>query len=590
MGRRFGVLAWALTALVLVECKAKEDDFFAKTFSCVADAANSCGTDRAGVPLICFPANRYGGTDFCAPACDPTGQDTRFTCQDDAWIQVCDPTSPSSPCPRGFTCRPAGPARGLCVLSCAVAGQCAPSTGQGEAGADAPADALPLRDAGSDADGPGETGDLVHCAGSDDACRGVGDGGPMVCVNSAALGGKDFCAEACDPRAPVEDPDHYRCQMGALLHRCRPSTFHEPASDCPQGLNCFRTNLMADEGLCLDMPVCSNADPCASPRICAATFFGGPSARPDLDLDHLNCVIDNCIPGDTTCGNSEACLGTQYAGALAGLCVPRCPDGLCPPNFSCADSVIGQGSDALCLPGVPGAPCGASNCLLGSCEATNAGFSVCAKSCATGEPCAPFSTDPFVCVDWGGPAPHCVTPQPFDGTHCAFTNQCRTDLGQFCSQLDRFGSTMSPGECRVSCKSDGTCDPQGGLPFTCLPFGGAGGCHPGVLGLACKLASECIQDLTCQDVEPELDIDAGAPMGSRICTSSCFVEGGTDLDADVLCNVPNSVVQGGYCARGTCRIPRVVGMPCQRDTQCVAAARCDTSLGQCVSRLASSGP
>jgi hypothetical protein len=245
--------------------------------------------------------------------------------------------------------------------------------------------------------------------------------------------------------------------------------------------------------------------------------------------------------------------------------------------------VSGLGSQDLCLPGVPGARCGGSNCLLGSCEATGAGFSVCTQPCSSDELCAPFSTggDPFVCVEWGGSDPHCVTSRPFNGANCEYSGQCRADLNQFCSQFDQFGSTIDPGECRVPCKSDGTCDPQGGLPFTCL-LGGAGGCYPGTLGLACKLASECMRGLTCQDVEADLDLDAGVTSGSRICTARCAVDGGTDADGDALCNDPRSIVRGGYCARGTCRLPRGAGLPCDRDPQCVVSAHCDTNTHRCV--------
>jgi len=583
MGRHFRTFALAVVAIVLTHCKAKEDEFFAKTFSCDSLSPNSCGTDRAGVPLVCFAARQYGGTDFCAPSCDQTRQDARFTCQDDtAWIQVCDLTSPSSPCPAGFTCRAASPRHGLCVLPCSPGVSCAPLPGPADAGHDAPPDAS-MTDAPIEADAPGDSGDIVHCAGSNDACRGAGDGRPMVCVNSSSLGGRDFCAEACDPAAPVEDP-LYRCSdMGALLQKCHPSSHAEASSDCPPGLNCFRTNLMADEGVCLDMPVCSLTEPCAAPRVCLANKIGGSSAQPadTLDLDHLNCVLDRCTTTSASCGDSEGCLGTQYASTLSDMCVPRCPDGRCPPNFSCATTVSGMPSEDLCLPGVPGARCDGSNCLLGSCEATGTGFNVCSKPCSSDATCAPFTAvtgDPFVCAAWGGPSPHCVTPRPFSGSNCDVRGQC---LGQSCFQVDPFGPTADRGQCRVECKADGTCDPQGGLPFTCL-FERMGGCYPGILGLPCKDASECISGLSCEDVLPELDLDAGAMRGSRICTASCEVDGGTDRDGDPLCNDGQTVVQGGYCARGTCRLPRVRGMPCDRDRQCLAPAACNPVLKQCL--------
>lgn len=586
MVRQIRLFALALATISFAQCKAKEDDFFGRTFSCDSRAsANTCGTDRAGTPMICFPGSQIGGSDFCAPACDPTRQDARFTCQNTASVQVCDLSSRSPLCPSGFVCRDAGAGQGVCVLPCAPDTHCTDPDAGPEALRDG--SVTPDADAAIGAKTSVDIGDVVLCSGSNDTCQASGDGKPMVCVQGSSLGGQDFCAEACVPGTSVEDPTHYRCvDQGALLRRCKPSTYPAPAADCPRGLNCFRTNLLADEGVCLRMPVCTTNDDCADGRKCAATLLGSAAAQavPSADLDHLNCMIDKCTTLKTPCGTGEGCLGTQYAGELADLCVPRCVSGSCPPNFSCATVVSGPGAQDLCLPGVPGARCSGSNCVVGSCEASGAGFSICTTPCSSDDLCARYSTsgDPFVCVDWGGPYPHCVTPRPFNGANCQYSSQCRLDLSQFCSQYEASGFTSGHGECRVTCKSDGTCDPQGGLPFACL-FGGAGGCFPANLGVSCKLGSPCISGLSCQEVLPELDLDAGT-TSSPICTTSCAVEGGTDADGDPLCNNPKSTAQGGFCARGTCRLPRLTGLPCERSAQCFGI--CDTMMGMCVDRPA----
>lgn len=416
---------------------------------------------------------------------------------------------------------------------------------------------------------------------------GVAEGGrPLTCFQASALGGQDFCAEACDPTQSPTDPGFACVDQGALLQRCHPQGNPEPSADCPKGLNCYRTNLLLDEGLCVRMPVCAtDADcPSATYNRCAATLVTSISSpSPLIHLDHLNCIQANCLSLQTACASSEGCLATQYAPTYADVCAPNCDsDSKCPPNYSCARATSGGGSPNLCLPGLPGIRCNGPHCVVGDCEDTGAGFSICTIPCISDNECAALDTasDAFVCVT-GGSGSHCVTPRPFNGANCTADDQCRADRNEFCAHYNQREQQVSRGECRVPCKDDGTCDPQGGLPHTCLASG-AGGCYPGIFGVPCKLASECIPPLSCQDVLAETDV---ATIDTRICTESCGVDGGGDEEADAQC--ARSPVSG-YCGRGSCRVVRLTGEPCGRNAQCQSQL-CDATMNTCLPAAHSSG-
>ena len=200
------------------------------------------------------------------------------------------------------------------------------------------------------------------------------------------------------------------------------------------------------------------------------------------------------------------------------------------------------------------------------------GFSLCALPCVLG--CSTFNTsrDAYVCVTGGG-SQHCVTPGSFSGANCESSPECDQDAGEFCATVDPFGTIAGHGECRAACKSDGTCDPRGGLPHGCL-FDGSGGCFPAVLGVACTPEAGCVEPLACQAISGETGVPS---MGASVCTAPCGVDGGSDADGDGLCQGP---AIGGYCAGGWCRPPLPDGQPCNRDAEC-RGAHCDPTSGAC---------
>jgi len=564
-----------LAAAGAAGCKAKEDAFYRTIYPCAPDAgANSCGTTRAGAPMVCFAASRLGSIDYCAESCDPEGSSDQFTCLGAARVQVCNPADSPFGCSEGFECHDAGSGRGMCLPPCPAGDQCSAIGSTFSA----------LPDAGPpDVDASQKIDDVISCVVGKVPCPVPSNGKPLMCVPSSALGGLDFCAEQCDPAQPPADPDNFACSdMGALLRRCQPNG-QDAAAGCPAGLNCFRTDLLGNTGLCMRMPVCDRNGGCMpnSPYSkCSATLLGDTSSTASsfLQLDHLNCVHPDCFALQSNCGDLEGCLATQYGSPLADICVPTCDTKQhCPPNFSCATTSSGAGSLRLCLPGVPGERCDGAHCIIGACEDTGANFSVCTFPCSDDTSCRVLSTetDPFICVEGGGQR-HCVTPQTFAGPNCMTLDQCDVAHNEFCSFYDLFGRTSGHGDCRLRCNPDGTCDPRGGMAFACLQ-NGQGGCFPGILGVPCTQQSECINGLTCQDVPPEPEVPAAS---SRFCTLPCSVDGGTDADGDHFCTDQLTVARNGYCNGGICRLVRAPGLPCDRDAQCQSHL-CDIVNGMC---------
>ncbi|HVY32329.1 MAG TPA: hypothetical protein VHB79_37590 [Polyangiaceae bacterium] len=417
--------------------------------------------------------------------------------------------------------------------------------------------------------------EIRTCAAGSNEC---GEG--RTCFRASALAGQDFCADACDP-ADATDAEHRCVDSGALLQICHPNG-QGPAADCPTGLNCYRTSLSENRGLCIMMPVCeSDADcPSLDHELCASSLVETYAGASLLQLNHLNCMHPNCVSLKSQCPTSEGCLGTQYSTDIADICTPKCDkDGDCPPNFSCARATSGPGSVNLCLPGVPGFRCSRQNCVAGSCQDTGAGFSVCTIACADDSDCLLLDTptDSFACVT-GGEGRHCVTPRPFNGANCNVDEDCIAERSEKCFNLDVLGESTH-GECRVQCNGDGTCDPQGGLPHTCL-WNGAGGCFPGRLGLPCKKDSECFSG-QCQTVPADSELGLSE---TTICTLPCGKAGETEAEADAECDSPSSINRGGFCSSGHCRMRQPAGASCVRNDQC-ASSRCDVQHRKCVDRL-----
>ena len=127
-----------------------------------------------------------------------------------------------------------------------------------------------------------------------DSCGTSRSGAPMICYNATQLGAHDFCAETCDPSTEPEEKDGYAClNSGARFPTCAPTNPSEK-DRCPPGLNCLRTDLFGNLGICMGVHVCSGDADCSgqdSRRTCASTVLGGiaPAGVP-LSLNNLYCL------------------------------------------------------------------------------------------------------------------------------------------------------------------------------------------------------------------------------------------------------------------------------------------------------------
>ena len=213
---------------------------------------------------------------------------------------------------------------------------------------------------------------------SQDPCGTTAAGKPMTCFAGGQLGGEDFCAEVCDPAHGSDDPGYTCVSSGALLQLCHPNA--AGSEGCPPELQCYRTDLLADEGVCLMMRVCAQDSDCSGDparRICAASLVRGMYSLPTLKADHLQCLQATCQSGGSLCSDGESCLAnyTDQGPEIPDICVPNCDsDRDCPPNFACSISSAAPGSPPICLPGLPGTRCVANqDCVVGSCVDTGAG-------------------------------------------------------------------------------------------------------------------------------------------------------------------------------------------------------------------------
>jgi hypothetical protein len=398
-------------------------------------------------------------------------------------------------------------------------------------------------------------------AAATDQCGTSKAGKPMTCYPGSQLGGgSDFCTELCDGAAGAVDAGHVCLASGASLVRCLPVPPPGKTNGCPAGLNCYRTDIGSNEGVCLMMQVCTTDNDCTNSRRakCAAAIIH--ELNPIITTDHLECLQPTCATSGSNCVTGEVCSANYYAtgGHVPDICIPECVRNQeCPPNYACAQNAGAPGAARVCIPGVPGQRCNhEDDCIWGDCVDTGAGFSECIVplTCTTDLDCSIFNspTETFACTKQG-----CVGLTPFNGTACMGDSDCPN--GQQCFRYSPYGVSPPKGECRVPCDADGTCPLRGGVLHVCLDAG-AGGCYPAAFGLPCTASSECLSELTCTAVSPDpRTIIASA----TICTTSCATDGD--------CRNNPLIRGGGFCDAdsGLCRLAGQPGSPCDRDAQCL---------------------
>ncbi|MBC8132907.1 MAG: hypothetical protein H7X95_07985 [Deltaproteobacteria bacterium] len=370
-----------------------------------------------------------------------------------------------------------------------------------------------------------------NVAAPDPGCGVDETGRAMGCFAARQIGATDFCTSTCDINQP-QTTDGVCLQAGVALGACHPSYDKDPAAHplgaCNQkDLQCYRTDLLADEGVCTTMDPCDEDVECRDPirSVCATTFLASlySQASAVLQRDHMYCLQTGCRSRGTSCSAGETCLQEVIPAAAhpPDICVPNCDSNLhCPPNFLCYRKVSTSITPNVCIPGLLGFTCDDPiDCMLGQCIATGIGYKVCTTPCDSEADCRRFDGEQgkFVCIkNLANPTEpgFCQTPDSYRGSLCNKSDECKPrNADEVCS---RFNPKDEQGTCLLPCSADGKCDQRGGIKHTCLPSVVAGTkaavCFPGYFGLPCGSDGNCFDELVCHPTVP------GAPS---ICTSSC---------------------------------------------------------------------
>jgi hypothetical protein len=340
-----------------------------------------------------------------------------------------------------------------------------------------------------------------------------GDG--WVCHPGSQLGTVDFCAPACEPGGDQQfcGPD------GALLGECDPT-----APVCSADMQCLRTSVTANAGLCLPVDVCGRDDECRDPlrshclaKVLADLYGAGLAAD---KLNNMWCLQGNCNEL-SPCEAGYSCLGgLPMVAKIPPVCVPNCTrnprsdggvaeEGLCPRSFVCASEVLASLPYRFCLPGLFGFPCQTDDhCLMGTCQPMGSHGKACSVDCTADDECNRFfhpvdtAKTGVACI--GG---KCVTAfSVYMGLLCD-PNDNRCPDGAECVKSADLVDAGVPGEvaigeafCRKPCGEPGDCA-NSGAARACLNILGYTACVPGVASTAIECDKNdpdvCLKGLQC---------------------------------------------------------------------------------------------
>jgi hypothetical protein len=404
------------------------------------------------------------------------------------------------------------------------------------------------------------------------ACGTDVDDRPLACVPAYQLGGRNFCAAGCDVATEAADTPAAVCLpsgprsagpvSGARLPRCNPAQ----SNSCNhEELTCLRTDLIADEGVCMTVNACHSDGDCRDPvraKCMGELLRQTYGEKSQLKADHTYCLQEGCRARRTACSPGETCLRDilPRTSFPPDICVPNCDaNGNCPPNYFCYPEVYSKGVPAICIPGLLGLRCRSRlDCMFGDCvENAGLAYKVCSTTCASDADCARFDSEQgtFFCNDRG----YCVGARAYRGAFCNTSNDCLYP-GETCARLT---ITTALGVCLQGCPAGGRCDSFGGVPHACRPQVDAAGnlaltdprwvCWPGSFAQLCADDSQCLRGLLCKSIGPT--------PAAKICTVDCT----SDSDC-----TGNRFTAEGHCdpALGLCRAPLADGQPCDRALQC----------------------
>jgi hypothetical protein len=445
MNRRILALFAAIAALA--SCKAKTDAFYADTFTCDPNVANTCGTTKSGQPMVCYSAQSLGGTGFCTEVCDPndaTMARSGVVCatmtlsaadggvsKSGGLLTECAPSMPDG-CPERLTCYRTGLTedKGVCLAMpvCAESKDC--PANRSTCGADVIRGAVP----------PALTSMLatnhLHCL-----AVGCKNGGMQCQPGEGCVGAylnfgppiDELCVPGCDLNKAC--PPNFTCLRDAnwapgASPLCFPGML---GTRCAEADDCLMGEC-TDVGV--EFKVCTI--PCTSTAQCAA--LNTPS-------DVYYCANGHCLTPrpfqgsncgkDTDCIASQRCVGGTITGDMMhGECRTPCDaDGKCPARGGLPHICLGADRKGLCYPSNFATPCETQDDCLAS----------------------------FKCMPAAPDVVH--SPQTGYATHiCTIT--CTTD-----ADCDADSFTKKNGFCQ-----DGICRLAGGE------------------GVPCKRKEECVSD------------------------------------------------------------------------------------------------
>jgi hypothetical protein len=414
-------------------------------------------------------------------------------------------------------------------------------------------------------------------AAPDPLCGTDSDGNDMTCFAARQIGGADFCTKTCGD-VPMSLPEGAVCVQGnAKLKACNPEDDSNPdlhpLGACDRrDLGCLRTDVLGTEGVCITMNPCLTNDDCRDPvrSKCASTFLKELYVNdPGITSDHLYCLQEGCISGNTSCSPGETCLPKVIPAAAnpPDICVPNCDShGRCPPNHFCLSTISGPANPSVCIPGLLGFVCQTDvDCLLGTCKSDNDpdpdhGLKLCSTSCQNDDDCAIFDSlqGRFICSK----EHRCITPDAYTGALCHSSADCVRDVGTVCAHQSATTAT-----CLRPCSATNPCKPRGGIGHTCFPLVGDDSkealvCLPGLFPFPCFDDSQCaVSELACAGADLTDPKNPKPGNCTRLCT--------TDGD----CEKNKWTAGASYC--GAPDVP--VCLPLMKDAEpCVAAKQCES--------------
>lgn len=316
--------------------------------------------------------------------------------------------------------------------------------------------------------GDGRCGEAMPCAG-DGGCfagRVCVDGMcAALCVEDAQCPGVERCQEGrCV--APADCVLDAACGAGRI---CLDGTCADacPARECPADATCDEASgRCVVAGACREAAECAGAQSCVEGRCTEPAFCNG-------DLDCLGgrvcregqclsmCRVDDDCPGAQVCGAGQCvegpgcavdgdCLGGRRCHPVIGVCVDRCPDGVCRAGLVCAAGLCGERAGCLDDGECAGARvCRLGRCGAGECDDSAQCAGVCVDfACAAAVPGACDCPVGWACVEGG-----CEQPGPCGAGTCP--------AGWVCGGDGLCARCAGDGECPGACV-DGICqDPPG---------------------------------------------------------------------------------------------------------------------------------